>query len=120
VVELPKASALTAGALDIAADSPPTAATRADENHRTHQWHMMGPAAAADADQDVDEGDHMGSHHTDIAPTGGTLVIFDSRVVEHEVLVVGEGSEDRFALTSWVIERTPSNVVAWCRQLLTE
>ncbi|CAE8623853.1 unnamed protein product [Polarella glacialis] len=38
--------------------------------------------------------------YTDIAQRGGTLVIFNSRVVEHQVLPTRR--QDRYALTCWV------------------
>jgi hypothetical protein len=39
----------------------------------------------------------------DIMPRGGTLVIFDSRFIEHEVMPTF--GADRFALTSWVVSK---------------
>lgn len=39
--------------------------------------------------------------YSDISPCGGTLVIFDSRSVEHEVRP--SGGAERFALTSWIV-----------------
>ncbi|CAE8640055.1 unnamed protein product, partial [Polarella glacialis] len=36
---------------------------------------------------------------TDVVPTGGSLLIFDARRIEHEVL---SSSRDRFALTCWI------------------
>ena len=36
---------------------------------------------------------------TDVSPTGGTLIIFDSEKVEHEVL---PSTKDRYALTLWI------------------
>ncbi|GFH52473.1 hypothetical protein CTEN210_08949 [Chaetoceros tenuissimus] len=36
---------------------------------------------------------------TDVNPTGGTLIIFDSEKVEHEVL---PSTKDRYALTLWI------------------
>lgn len=37
----------------------------------------------------------------DIPPTGGTLLLFDSRALLHQVVPV-IGAEDRFALTAWI------------------
>merc|ERR1712107_222879 len=39
------------------------------------------------------------SSYTDVFPRGGTLVVFDSRRMEHQVFPT---REDRFALTSWI------------------
>lgn len=39
--------------------------------------------------------------YSDISPRGGTLVIFDSRAVEHEVRP--SGGAERYALTSWIV-----------------
>lgn len=36
---------------------------------------------------------------TDVSPTGGTLIIFDSEKVEHEVL---PSTKDRYAITLWI------------------
>ena len=37
----------------------------------------------------------------DVAPAGGTLVLFDASLVEHQVLP-SRGAADRFALTCWI------------------
>lgn len=37
--------------------------------------------------------------YTDIVPRGGTMVIFDARSIEHQVL---SSNRDRFALTCWI------------------
>jgi len=39
------------------------------------------------------------SEYIDVAPRGGTLVVFDSRRIEHQVLPT---AKDRFALTCWI------------------
>ena len=41
---------------------------------------------------------------THIAPTGGRLVIFDSREVLHEVVPFQDTERQRIALTSWIGE----------------
>ncbi|CAK0876875.1 unnamed protein product [Prorocentrum cordatum] len=45
--------------------------------------------------------------HFDVLPRGGTLVLFDSRRVEHQVLPT---NEDRFALTLWIIGRAKPEI----------
>lgn len=40
-----------------------------------------------------------GDAYVDVAPRGGTLVLFDSRTVEHQVMPTSQG---RFALTLWI------------------
>merc|ERR1739848_786223 len=37
--------------------------------------------------------------YTDVVPRGGTLVVFDSRRMEHQVIPT---NNDRFALTCWI------------------
>jgi predicted 2-oxoglutarate/Fe(II)-dependent dioxygenase YbiX len=39
--------------------------------------------------------------HVDVVPTGGSLLLFDSRRLLHQVNPV-TGSDDRFALTAWI------------------
>jgi SM-20-related protein len=50
--------------------------------------------------QDNDEGDESSF---DITPKGGTMVIFQSDLVEHMVL---PSTVDRYALTNWISETT--------------
>lgn len=46
-------------------------------------------------------GDAADVHYSDILPTGGKLILFDSSKVEHQVLASHVGGEDRYALTCW-------------------
>lgn len=48
-----------------------------------------------------EEGSKKGAQdsYTDVVPRGGTLIIFDSRRIEHQVL---PGGKDRYALTCWI------------------
>lgn len=53
------------------------------------------------------QGDNTGdssSNITHISPTGGRLVIFDSRQVLHEVVPFQDADRQRIALTSWIGE----------------
>eukprot|EP00440_Ansanella_granifera_P076660 gb/GFBE01083183.1/.p1 GENE.gb/GFBE01083183.1/~~gb/GFBE01083183.1/.p1 ORF type:complete len:287 (+),score=47.77 gb/GFBE01083183.1/:1-861(+) len=52
------------------------------------------PAEPADGQQGTPP-----ESYTDVVPRGGTLVIFDARRIEHEVL---PGCRDRFALSCWI------------------
>jgi len=50
--------------------------------------------------------DANGESYVDVIPRGGTLVLFDSRRIEHEVLPT---NKDRLALTCWILgEQTAS------------
>ena len=50
-------------------------------------------------ERSVSAGDDDDYTYTDVQPAGGTMVVFDSCTVAHEVL---PSSRDRFALTCWV------------------
>jgi Rps23 Pro-64 3,4-dihydroxylase Tpa1-like proline 4-hydroxylase len=45
----------------------------------------------------------MGTEAVDVAPRGGTLVLFDSVTSPHEVTAVGDG-EARVAMAGWFHE----------------
>mmetsp|Transcript_56220 Transcript_56220/g.60876 ORF Transcript_56220/g.60876 Transcript_56220/m.60876 type:complete len:91 (-) Transcript_56220:20-292(-) len=61
----------------------------------------------SDIDSDNDESSSssllLGMNIVDIVPTGGTLVLFDSVTVPHEVLEVTQGT--RLAIAGWFHER---------------
>jgi hypothetical protein len=49
----------------------------------------------------VSGGSDADINYSDILPTGGKLILFDSSKVEHQVLASHVGGEDRYALTCW-------------------
>ena len=49
----------------------------------------------------VGGGSDADGNYSDILPTGGKLILFDSSKVEHQVLASHVGGEDRYALTCW-------------------
>eukprot|EP00439_Symbiodinium_sp_Y106_P081004 s239_g19.t3 len=53
---------------------------------------------------DVEDNAGQWRDYTDILPRGGTLVIFDSRLVQHQVLP--PRGRNRFALTCWILGRS--------------
>merc|ERR1711908_264019 len=50
-------------------------------------------------DDDDDDGS-TAMHIEDVVPIGGTIVLFDSRTILHEVL---PASRKRFAMTAWLL-----------------
>jgi hypothetical protein len=58
-------------------------------------------ATAASTSIDNVSGSDADFNYSDILPTGGKLILFDSSKVEHQVLASHVGGEDRYALTCW-------------------
>lgn len=54
---------------------------------------VSGGSRSSSSDADI--------NYSDILPTGGKLILFDSSKVEHQVLASHVGGEDRYALTCW-------------------
>jgi len=56
-------------------------------------WYSGGELRLFDSNGNDDE-------HSDIVPTGGKLILFDSSRVEHQVLA--SHVDERYALTCWI------------------
>ena len=64
-----------------------------DYNDATAATTSIDNVSGSDSDADI--------NYSDILPTGGKLILFDSSKVEHQVLASHVGGEDRYALTCW-------------------
>ena len=62
-------------------------------------WSGGGELRLFDEKDDINNEDEEETH-SDILPSGGKLILFDSSKVEHRVLA-SHGNEDRYALTCW-------------------
>ena len=62
-------------------------------------WSGGGELRLFDEKDDINDEDEEETH-SDILPSGGKLILFDSSKVEHQVLA-SHGNEDRYALTCW-------------------
>jgi hypothetical protein len=70
-----------------------------DDNNTSKANETTGSTAKAVGSTETSCGCSSAQHYSDIIPSGGRLILFDSSKVEHQVLA--SHKEARFALTCW-------------------